>query len=124
MRVETGVETKAVLLQALEQYGVVGEFIAKLIAFTSDSAGNMLTLAEALDKLARFACLDHGIMNAVKFAFACLVPEDWAAVVDEVRWMIHMLVEPAAVKAVVETPANEQRCKVIGLYWQRFRGRF
>lgn len=117
-------ETKAVLLQALEQYGVVGEFIAKLIAFTSDSAGNMLTLAEALDKLARFACLDHGIMNAVKFAFACLVPEDWAAVVDEVRWMIHMLVEPAAVKAVVETPANEQRCKVIGLYWQRFRGRF
>ena len=36
-------------------------------AFTSDSAGNMLTLGEALDWMDRVACMDYGIMNAIKF---------------------------------------------------------
>lgn len=118
-----GEETARVLKEALAKYNLKDDLLRRIIAaFTSDSAANMVTLGEVLDFLQRFACLDHGIMNAIKFAFACLVPEDWAAVVDEVRWMIHLLIEPAVVKAVVEAKGNEKRCKVLGLYWQRFRG--
>jgi hypothetical protein len=111
------------LLEAFAEYGLSGALLREVVAaFTSDSAGNMLTLGEALVSVERFACLDHAIMNAVKFAFACLAPEDWAAVVDEVRWMIHLLIEPNLVKAIVEADGNDRHCKVLGLYWQRFRG--
>ena len=118
-----GEETARVLKEALEKYGLKNDVLERLMkAFTSDTAGNMVTLGEVMDFLDRFSCLCHAIMNAIKFAFACLVPEDWATVVEEVRWVIHMLLEPGVVKAVVTAPDNTRGCKVIGLYWQRFRG--